>query len=235
MSLNTPSYTPSPILHLLKKPNLTPPSPSGGRVSLALHHCRKPTIAALQGSAVGIGITMTLPANIRIAHASAKIGFVFARRGLVMEAASSFYLPRLIGYSRAMRAVTTGATYRADDAIWDGLFAETLGRAEDVLPRALEVAGDVVRNTSAVSTYLMKEMMFRDAGSPEGQHLLDSRVIFELFGSPDNTEGVQSFLEKREAKFTGTLDDTKLTQYPWWMPLDILGRPKVAPMGKPKI
>lgn len=178
---------------------------------------------------------MTLPANIRIAHSAAKIGFVFSRRGLVMEACSSFFLPRLIGHSRAMRAITTGATYRADDGIWDGLFAETLDRAEDVLPRALEVARDVVRNTSAVSTHLMKELMYRDAGSPEGQHLLDSRVIFELFGSPDNTEGVQSFLEKRQANFTGTLDNTKMTQYPWWMPLDILGRPRVAPMGKPKI
>ncbi|KAF2853390.1 enoyl-CoA hydratase/isomeras-like protein [Plenodomus tracheiphilus IPT5] len=207
----------------------------GGRITLAIHNTRKPTIAALNGSAVGIGITMTLAANIRIAPRAAKIGFVFSRRGIVMEACSSFFLPRLIGYSRAMQAVTTGATYRADDGIWDGLFAETLERAEDVLPRALEVAGDVVRNTSSVSTHLMKELMWRDAGSPEGQHLLDSRIIFETFGSLDNTEGVQSFLEKRQAKFTGTFDNTKITQYPWWKPLDVLGRPKVAPVGKSKI
>ncbi|KAI8933520.1 hypothetical protein NX059_009257 [Plenodomus lindquistii] len=178
---------------------------------------------------------MTLAANMRIASSAAKIGFVFARRGIVMEACSSYYLPRLIGYSRAMQAVTTGGTYRADDEIWNGLFAETLDRAEDVLPRALEVAEEVVRNTSAVSTHLMKEMMWRDAGSPEGQHLLDSRIIYELFGSPDNTEGVKSFFEKRPAKFVGTLENTKMTQYPWFMQLDILGRPKVAPTGKPKI
>ncbi|KAI4684980.1 uncharacterized protein J4E88_004423 [Alternaria novae-zelandiae] len=207
----------------------------GGRVALAIHHCRKPSIAALQGSAVGIGITMTLPMNIRIAFASAKIGFVFSRRGLIMEACSSFFLPRLIGHSRAMQAVTTGSTYLASHKVWDGLFAEVCDKAEDVLPRALEVAEDVVKNTSGVSTYLMKELMYRDAGSPEGQHLLDSRVIYELFGSPDNTEGVKSFMEKRPAKFTGTMDTTNVTGYPWWMPIDTLGRPKVAPTGRAKI
>lgn len=122
--------------------------------------------------------------NIRIALRSAKIGFVFARRGIIMEACSSFYLPRLIGHSRAMQAITTGAVYRADEPVFDGLFAELVDRAEDVLPKALGVAEEVVRNTSCVSTYLMKELMYRDSGSPEGQHLLDSRVIFDLFGSP---------------------------------------------------
>lgn len=126
---------------------------------------------------------MTLPMSIRIAPRAAKIGFVFARRGLVMEACSSYLLPRLIGYSRAMAAVTTGATYRADDAIWDGLFTHVVDDAGQVLGKALEVAGDVVRNTSAVSTYLMKEMMWRGRGSAEGQHLLDSRVLFDLFAS----------------------------------------------------
>ncbi|KAL6171157.1 hypothetical protein ACJQWK_04096 [Exserohilum turcicum] len=207
----------------------------GGRVSLAIHHCRKPSIAAIQGSAVGVGITMTLPMNIRIAAASSKIGFVFARRGIVMEACSSFYLPRLIGYSRAMQAVTTGSTYAATHKVWDGLFADVCEKPEQVLPRALEIAEDVVRNTSSVSTYLMKELMYRDRGSPEGQHLLDSRIIYELFGSPDNKEGVQSFMEKRQAAFTGTMDNTRVTGYPWWVPVDTLGRPKVAPTGGPKI
>jgi len=82
-----------------------------------------------------------------------------------------------------MQAVTTGATYRADDKVWDGLFAETLDRSEDVLPRALEIAKEVVENTSVVSTYLMKELMYRDTGSAEGQHLLDSRILYELFTS----------------------------------------------------
>lgn len=178
---------------------------------------------------------MTLPMNIRIAYKNAKIGFVFSRRGLVMEACSSFFLPRLIGHSRAMQAITTGATYLASDKIWDGLFSEVLDSPEAVLPRALAVAEDVVRNTSAVSTYLMKELMWRDTGSPEGQHLLDSRVIYELFGSPDNTEGVQSFLQKRAPQFTGSMENTRVTGYPWWMPLDTLGRAKVAPTGREKL
>jgi enoyl-CoA hydratase/carnithine racemase len=160
---------------------------------------------------------MTLPMNIRIAYKSAKIGFVFARRGLVMEACSSFFLPRLIGHSRAMQVVTTGSTYLAGDEVWGGLFAHTVDRPEDVLPKALEVASEVAKNTSVVSTYLMKEMMFRDTGSAEGQHLLDSRILYELFTSAyvsplpwwtqlltwnsDNKEGVQSFMQKRPAKF----------------------------------
>lgn len=127
---------------------------------------------------------MTLPMNIRIAASTAKIGFVFSRRGLIMEATSSFYLPRLIGHSRAMQAVTTGSTYLATHKVWDGLFAEVCEKPEQVLPRALELAEEVAGNTSSVSTYLMKELMYRDRGSPEGQHLLDSRIIFELFGSP---------------------------------------------------
>jgi enoyl-CoA hydratase/carnithine racemase len=204
-------------------------------VTLSIFHCRKPTIGALQGSAVGIGITMTLPMNIRVGYRNAKIGFVFARRGLIMEACSSFFLPRLIGHSRAMQAITTGATYLAGDKIWDGLFGELVDRPEDVLPKALEVAEDVVRNTSGVSTYLMKELMFRDTGSPEGQHLLDSRIIYELFGSPDNTEGVRSFLQKRPAEFTGSLESTNVTGYPWWMRLDTQGRSKVAPTSRAKI
>ncbi|KAJ4365478.1 hypothetical protein N0V95_000413 [Ascochyta clinopodiicola] len=211
------------------------PRVNGGRVTLSIFHCRKPTIGALQGSAVGIGITMTLPMNIRLCYRDAKIGFVFARRGLVMEACSSYFLPRLIGHSRAMQAITTGSVYLAKDKVFDGLFSELLDSPEEVLPRALQVAEDVVRNTSVVSTYLMKEMMYRDAGSPEGQHLLDSRVIYELFGSPDNTEGVQSFLQKRPAQFSGTMDNTNVTGYPWWMPIDTLGRAKVDPSGKPKM
>ncbi|ORY12401.1 enoyl-CoA hydratase/isomeras-like protein [Clohesyomyces aquaticus] len=207
----------------------------GGRVTLAIHHCRKPTIGALQGSAVGVGITMTLPMNIRITCSTAKIGFVFARRGLVMEACSSFFLPRLIGHSRAMQAVTTGATYLAGDRVWDGLFAEVVGSSEEVLPRALEVAKEVVGNTSVVSTYLMKEMMYRDMGSAEGTHLLDSRLLYGLFTSRDNKEGVSSFMQKRPANFSGTMENTDVSAYPWWMPIDVVNRAKVDPSGKPKM
>jgi len=198
----------------------------GGRVTLAINSCRKPTIGALQGSAVGVGITMTLPMNIRVAYRAAKVGFVFARRGLIMEACSSFFLPRLIGHSRAMHLVTTGATYRADDKLFGTLFSELCDKPEDVLPKAIEIAEDVVKNTSVVSTYLMKELMYRDTGSPEGTHLLDSRVLYELLTSADNKEGVKSFLEKRPAQFSGTMENSAPAAYPWWMPIDIIGRAK---------
>lgn len=121
--------------------------------------------------------------SIRVAYKDAKIGFVFSRRGLVMEACSSYFLPRLIGFSRALHLTTTGATYKANDKLLADLFSETLEKPEDVLPRALQIADEVVKNTSVVSTYLMREMMWRDTGSAEGQHLLDSKLIYSLFSS----------------------------------------------------
>ncbi|GAB7366479.1 hypothetical protein MBLNU230_g8272t2 [Neophaeotheca triangularis] len=169
----------------------------GGRVALAIHRCQKPTIAAIQGSAVGIGITMTLPMTIRIAYEQAKIGFVFARRGLIMEAASSFFLPKLVGLSRALHLVTTGLTYRATDPLLSQLFSETYAQPEAILPRALELAQEIAQNTSTVSTQLMRELMYRGPETAEGTHLLDSRLIYAMFGSKDNKEGVDSFLAKR--------------------------------------
>ncbi|KMU82329.1 enoyl-CoA hydratase/isomerase family protein [Coccidioides immitis H538.4] len=154
----------------------------GGRVTLAIHNCRKPTIMALNGSAVGIGITMTLPATIRLATANTKIGFVFARRGLVMEAAT--------------------------------------------LDRALEIAEDIAQNTSTVSTSLMRDMMYRGPDSPEGAHLLDSAIIYSLFGGKDNEEGIRSFFEKRKPQFKASVTnpDDMPSFYPWWNPIDLTPR-----------
>ncbi|KAK6535051.1 hypothetical protein TWF281_006349 [Arthrobotrys megalospora] len=200
----------------------------GGQTVLAIHQCRKPVIGAIQGSAVGVGITMTLPMTIRVAYRAAKIGFVFSRRGLVMEACSSFFLPRLIGMAKALHLVTTGSTYRADDPLVEGLFTGLADTPEEVLPKALGLAEDIVKNTSTLSSYLMKEMMYRDTGSAEGQHLLDSRLIYEMFSSTDNKEGVKSFLEKRPPKFTGTIQKDAPSAYPWWEPVSILGWPKLS-------
>lgn len=133
----------------------------GGKVALAIHNCRKPVIAAINGSAVGVGITMTLPCAIRVTSASSRIGFVFARRGIVMEACSSYFLPKLIGYSRAMHLVSTGAVYPATSKLFDGLFCEVLDRTEDVLPRALEFASDISKNVSTVSWTLMRDLIWR--------------------------------------------------------------------------
>lgn len=188
---------------------------------------------------------MTLPMNIRVALRSAKVGFVFARRGLVMEACSSYFLPRLIGYSKALHLNTTGATYRADDRLLDGLFTEFGDTPEEVMRKAIAIAEDVAKNTSIVGTYLMKELIWRDAGSAEGQHLLDSRVLYELFSSQyvrvsfgwslvtnssrDNKEGVQSFLEKRPPQFVGSMGNDAPAVYPWWTPVDVKGKVKGNP------
>ncbi|KIW08805.1 uncharacterized protein PV09_00739 [Verruconis gallopava] len=207
----------------------------GGRVSLAIYNCRKPVIGALNGSAVGVGITQTLPMAIRIAPKNAKIGFVFSRRGLVMEAASSFFLPKLVGYSKAMHLVTTGATYPASHPLLSDLFSETLDNPADVLPRAIELAQEFVDNCSNVSWALMKDMIWRNPGTAEGAHLLDSRIIYEMFGTTDNKEGVASFLEKRKVNFTGTLEKDAPKAYPWWTPVDVLQFPKGKLPGSSKL
>ncbi|KAE9978188.1 hypothetical protein EG328_001639 [Venturia inaequalis] len=207
----------------------------GGRVTVAIHQCRKPTICALQGSAVGVGITMTLPMAIRVAYSKAKIGFVFARRGLVMEAASSYFLPKLVGLSRAMHLITTGATYPANHRLLDGLFSETVDTPEGVLPRALEIAQEYTDNCSGVSWALMRDMMWRNPGSAEGAHLLDSRIIYSLFDTRDNVEGVKSFLEKRKVDFKGSMADSAPSSYPWWEPINVVERAKVGRIGGAKI
>lgn len=193
----------------------------GGRASLAIHQCSKPTIAAIQGAAVGVGITMCLPATIRIAYAKAKIGFVFSRRGIIMEACSSYFLPRLIGLSRALHLTTTGGVYPADHPLMRELFSEIMPTPEATLARALELATEVAINTSTVSNKLMRDMMYRGPNSAEETHLLDSKIIHGLFGTKDNTEGVQSFLEKRPAQFTGSMISDAPEAWPWWPQIDI--------------
>lgn len=198
---------------------------SGGQVTLSIHHCRKPTVVAINGSAVGVGVTMTLPATIRIAYSGAKIGFVFARRGLIMEAASSFFLPRLIGLSRALHLTTTGAIYPADHPLLSSLFSEILPTPEATVARALELAAEIAESTSTVSTALMRELMYRGPGSAEATHLLDSRLLWELFEKRDNEEGVRSFLEKRKPVFRGGFNENSADDvpdaYPWWEPVDV--------------
>ena len=174
---------------------------------------------------------MTLPACIRVAYAKAKIGFVFARRGLIMEAASSYFLPRLIGLSRALHLCTTGAVYPADHPLFNTLFTEIMPTPEATLARALELADDIAQNTSVVSTKLMRDLMFRGPDSAEGAHLLDSRIIHSMFGSKDNHEGVKSFFEKRPPKFEGNFPEDAPDGYPWWEPVDITVKAKAKREG----
>ena len=177
---------------------------------------------------------MTLPATIRLACRSAKIGFVFSRRGLVMEACSSYFLPRLIGLSRAMHLTTTGSNYPASHPLLNELFSELLPTPEATLARALEMAEDVAKNTSNVSLNINKALMHHRAESAEGAHLLESKVLAGLFGQKDNSEGVKSFLEKRAPQFQGKMPDDAPCVYPWWEPLDIAGSLK-ASNPKPKL
>ncbi|KAK1813442.1 hypothetical protein LTR12_012168 [Friedmanniomyces endolithicus] len=184
----------------------------GGRVALAIHRCRKPVIGALQGSAVGIGITMTLPMSIRVAFKDAKIGAAIAHSSISM--------------SKAIHLTTTGSTYPASHPLLNTLFSETLDTPAAVLPRALEIADEIVQNTSTVSSFLMRDLMYRDTGSAEGQHLLDSKLIYEMFGSKDNTEGVQSFLQKRPAEFVGSMQQDAPGSWPWYNPIETGNRPQ---------
>lgn len=140
--------------------------------------------------------------------------------------------------SRALHLVTTGATYPANHPLLSSLFSETLPKPEDVLPRALQIAEEIVNNTSAVSTFLMRDMMYRDTGSAEAQHLLDSRLIYEMFSTKDNKEGVQAFLEKRPVKFEGTMQNDSPKAWPWYQAVNTGNRPMAEgydPLTKSKL
>jgi enoyl-CoA hydratase/carnithine racemase len=189
----------------------------GGRVSLRLFELRKPVIAAVNGPAVGVGATMTLPMDVRLASEEARFGFVFARRGIVPEAASSWFLPRVVGISRAMEWVATGRVFGAAEALAGGLVSRVLPPAE-LLPAAHALAREIAVHTSAVSVALARQMLWRMLGAdhPMEAHKVDSRAIFSMGRSPDAYEGVQSFLEKRPPRFPMKVSTDMPAFFPWW-------------------
>jgi enoyl-CoA hydratase/carnithine racemase len=184
------------------------PRDGGGIVSLRIAASRKPVIVAVNGPAVGIGATMTLPADVRIAAESARFGFVFARRGLVPEAASSWFLPRVVGISQAMEWVATGRVFDSAEALAGRLVSRVVPDA-DLLPTARAIAAEIAENTSAVSVALSRQMLWSmlGASTPWEAHRVDSAAIFRLGQAPDAVEGVTSFLEKRPPKFPGRVGD----------------------------
>jgi enoyl-CoA hydratase/carnithine racemase len=189
----------------------------GGLVSLKLYTLKKPVLAAINGHAVGVGITMTLPMDVRIAAENARIGFVFARRGIVPEAASSWFLPRLVGMERAAEWVYTGRVFAAAEALEAKLVSRVVP-ADQVLPTALALAREIADNTSAVSVALARQLMWRmlGASSPLEAHRVDSKSIFWMGRSPDAYEGVSAFLEKRAPKFSMRPSRDMPPFYPWW-------------------
>ena len=190
----------------------------GGRVSLRIFESKKPVIAAINGPAVGVGITMTLPMDIRLASTAAnKIGFVFAKRGIVMEACSSWFLPRLVGISKAAEWGYSGRVFDSQEALAAGL-VRSVHEPDELLPAAWTLAREIADNTSAVSVTLMRQMMWRMLGAdhPMEAHKVDSRAIRALGAGPDAYEGVQSFLEKRAPTFTMRPSTDLPDFYPWW-------------------
>ena len=189
----------------------------GGLVTLRIFESKKPVIAAVNGPAVGIGATMQLPMDIRLASTEARFGFVFARRGVVPEAASSWFLPRLVGISRAMEWAATGRVFPASEALEGGLVREVLS-PEDLLPRARELAREIADNTSAVSVAMIRQMFWRMLGAdhPMEAHQIDSRGMSAMGAMADAAEGIQSFLEKRPAEFSLRPSRDMPEFYPWW-------------------
>jgi len=189
----------------------------GGRVTLRLFECKKPVIAAVNGPAVGVGATMTLPMDVRIASEEARFGFVFARRGIVPEAASSWFLPRVVGISQAMEWVATGRVFGAQEALAGRLVSRVVAPAE-LLPAAHALAREIADNTSAVSVALARQMLWKMLGAdhPMVAHQVDSQAIYAMGRSKDAYEGVQSFLEKRPAKFTMRPSSEMPAFFPWW-------------------
>jgi enoyl-CoA hydratase/carnithine racemase len=189
----------------------------GGRLTLRLYELNKPIIAAVNGPAVGVGVTMTLPMDIRLASTDAKFGFVFARRGIVPEACSSYFLPRVVGISKALEWCYSGKVFPAREAMEGGLL-RSLHAPEDLLAEAKRIATEIRDNASSVSVTLVRHMMWKMLGAdhPMEAHKIDSRGIYYRGKSPDSKEGVVSFLEKRPAEFPGKVSSDMPEFFPWW-------------------
>ncbi|MEP1470414.1 MAG: crotonase/enoyl-CoA hydratase family protein [Halieaceae bacterium] len=190
---------------------------TGGRVALRIFQSVKPVIGAINGAAVGVGITMTLPMDIRLASDKAKFGFVFGRRGIVPEAASSWFLPRVVGISQAMEWCARGNVFGAQEAL-DGRLVKALYPVEDLLDKAYEIASDIAENTAPVSVALTRQMLWRMLGAdhPMEAHKIDSRAVAARGQQSDSKEGIDSFFEKRPANFTDKPSSDMPDFYPWW-------------------
>ena len=189
----------------------------GGRLTLRIFECKKPVIAAVNGAAVGVGVTMQLAMDVRLASENARFGFVFARRGIVPEACSSWFLPKVVGISQALEWTFTGRVFPAEEALEGGLIKK-IYKPDQLIPAARALAREIADNTSQVSVALIRQMLWRMAGAdhPMEAHKIDSRGIFARGSSADVKEGVASFLEKRPAKFPDKVSKDMPPYFPWW-------------------
>jgi enoyl-CoA hydratase/carnithine racemase len=189
----------------------------GGQVTLRIFKCLKPVIAAVNGPAVGIGVTMQLAMDIRIASEDARFGFVFSQRGIVPEAASSWFLPRIVGISQALEWCYTGRVFPAREALAGRLVSKVVP-PDQLLPTARQLAGEIAARTAPVSIALIRQMMWRMLGAddPMEAHKVDSRGIYARGRSEDVKEGVMSFLEKRPANFKNKVSSDMPDFFPWW-------------------
>ena len=189
----------------------------GGRLTLRLFESKKPLISACNGVAVGVGATMQLAMDIRLASDSARYGFVFARRGIVPEAASSWFLPRLVGISQALEWCYSGRVFGAEEAKAGGL-VRSFHSPETLMDEARAIANEIAQNTSAVSVAMTRAMMWRlmNTDHPMEAHKIDSRAIYKLSRGADAKEGIASFLEKRAPEYPAKVSEDMPDFYPWW-------------------
>ena len=190
---------------------------SGGRLTLRIFHCKKPVIAAVNGAAVGIGATMQLAMDIRLASDTARFGFVFARRGIVPEAASSWFLPKIVGIAQALEWCMTGRVFDAQEALAGGL-VRSVHAPGDLLAEAQKLAREIADNSSPVAVALTRAMLWRLSAEahPMDAHRIDSRAIYRRSRSGDAAEGISSFLEKRAPAYPDKISTDLPDFFPWW-------------------
>lgn len=190
---------------------------SGGEVVLAVYNCRKPMIAAINGAAVGVGVTMTLPFDFRLCSHKARFGFVFTQRGIVPESCSMYFLPRIVGMQWALEWTLTGDLFDAQEALRAG-FVRSVHAPEDLLPAARALAARIRDRTSAVSVAIARQMMWRSSAldHPMQAHVIDSKLMYQTYQMPDGKDGFAAFLEKRAPVFHAKASSDLPSSYPWW-------------------
>jgi enoyl-CoA hydratase/carnithine racemase len=188
-----------------------------GMITLAIYNSKKPIITAINGPAIGAGITMTLATDIRLASRNSKFGFVFTRRGVTNEGISSWFLPRIVGLGKAMEWIVTGKTVEIEEALKYGLINEVCA-PDDLIPRAHEIAADIATNTSAISVALCRQLIMKNQrlNNPKEAHEIESKALFWAFSHADAYEGFRSFIEKRPPHFTMRPGTDMPDFYPWW-------------------